>query len=154
MRYSVKCVLTLNMSNTVTNMFELHPQLAKDCVEVRDFPLSKVLLLNDSNYPWIILVPRRDNVGEIFQLSGEDQRQLLAESSALCEAMATYFKADKMNVAALGNRVPQLHLHHIVRYKNDASWPNPVWGAVGAKPYNKTELDDLLAILESIISFD
>ena len=135
-------------------MFELHPQLAKDCIEVGDFPLSKVLLLNDSHYPWVVLVPRRENIDEIFQLSHEDQRQLLAESSTLSEAMATYFKADKMNVAALGNKVPQLHLHHIVRYKNDVSWPNPVWGAVAAKPYNKTELDDLIAILQSIISFD
>ena len=135
-------------------MFELHPQLAKDCIEVGDFPLSKVLLLNDSHYPWVVLVPRRENIDEIFQLSDEDQRQLLAESSTLSEAMATYFKADKMNVAALGNKVPQLHLHHIVRYKNDVSWPNPVWGAVAAKPYNKTELDDLIAILQSIISFD
>ena len=135
-------------------MFELHPQLAKDCIEVGDFPLSKVLLLNDSHYPWVVLVPRRENIDEIFQLSHEDQRQLLAESSTLSEAMATYFKADKMNVAALGNKVPQLHLHHIVRYKNDVSWPNPIWGAVAAKPYNKTELDDLIAILQSIISFD
>ena len=134
-------------------MFELHPQLANDCIEVGDFPLSKVLLLNDSHYPWIILVPRRENIHEIFELNEQDQHQLLAESSILCEAMASYFKADKMNVAALGNKVPQLHLHHIVRYKNDASWPNPVWGAVAAKPYNKTELDDLLARLESIISF-
>ena len=106
-------------------MFELHPQLAKDCIEVGDFPLSKVLLLNDSHYPWVVLVPRRENIDEIFQLSHEDQRQLLAESSTLSEAMATYFKADKMNVAALGNKVPQLHLHHIVRYKTDVSWPNP-----------------------------
>lgn len=135
-------------------MFELHPQLAKDCIEVGDFPLSKVLLLNDSHYPWIILVPRRENIDEIFQLTDEDQRQLLAESSILCEAMATYFKADKMNVAALGNKVSQLHLHHIVRYKNDISWPNPVWGVVAAKPYNKTELDDLIVLLQSIICFD
>ena len=135
-------------------MFELHPQLAKDCIEVGDFPLSKVLLLNDSHYPWVVLVPRRENIDEIFQLSHEDQCQLLTESGTLSEAMATYFKADKMNVAALGNKVPQLHLHHIVRYKNDVSWPNPIWGAVAAKPYNKTELDDLIAILQSIISFD
>ncbi|ARN75076.1 HIT domain-containing protein [Oceanicoccus sagamiensis] len=133
-------------------MFELHPQLAKDCVEVGDYSLSKVLLLNDSNYPWIILVPKRSDIREIFQLSEDDQRQLLAESSALSEAMAAHFNADKMNVAALGNMVPQLHLHHIVRYKNDASWPNPVWGAVAAKPYNKTELDDLLATFKSILS--
>ncbi len=135
----------------VTNMFELHPQLAKDCVEVGDFPLSKVLLLNDSNYPWIILVPRREGIQEIFQLSEEDQRQLLAESSSLSAAMAAQFHADKMNVAALGNRVPQLHIHHIVRFKNDASWPSPVWGAVAAKPYNKTELDDLLGVFRSIL---
>ncbi len=135
-------------------MFELHPQLAKDCVEVGEFPLSKVLLLNDSHYPWVILVPKRENIREAFQLSVEDQRQLLAESSTLSEAMATHFKADKMNVAALGNMVPQLHIHHIVRYKNDASWPNPVWGAVTAKPYNKTEFDDLLVVLRSLLALE
>ncbi len=142
------------MSNKVTNMFELHPQLAKDCVEVGDFSLSKVLLLNDSNYPWIILVPKRADIREIFQLDDEEQRQLLAESSALSEAMSTHFKADKMNVAALGNMVPQLHVHHIARFKKDASWPNPVWGAVASKPYNKHQLDDLLALLRSILTLE
>ena len=135
-------------------MFKLHPQLAKDCVEVGDFSLSKVLLLNDSNYPWIILVPKREEIREIFQLSEDDQRQLLAESSSLSAAMAAHFHADKMNVAALGNMVPQLHLHHIARFKNDASWPNPVWGAVAQKPYNKTELEDLLVIFRSILALE
>ncbi len=121
-------------------MFELHPQLAKDCVVVENFPLSQVLLLNDSHYPWLILVPRRENAREIFQLTVEDQGQLLIESSHVAETMAEYFNADKMNVAALGNMVPQLHVHHIVRYKNDVAWPKPVWGAVPATPFSAEKL--------------
>jgi diadenosine tetraphosphate (Ap4A) HIT family hydrolase len=133
-------------------MFELHPQLAKDCIELGNFPLSRALLLNDSHYPWVILVPRRINIREVFELDVADQRQLLIESSALSEMMAADFNADKMNIAALGNMVPQLHIHHIVRYETDLAWPNPVWGAVAAVPYNKDKLAVLLQNLRQLLS--
>jgi diadenosine tetraphosphate (Ap4A) HIT family hydrolase len=120
-------------------MFELHPQLAKDCVVLGDFELSTVLLSKDSNYPWLILVPRRNGIKEIFELQPVDQVQLLSESSALSAALYAYFNADKMNVAALGNMVPQLHIHHIVRYQTDPAWPSPVWGAVAFVPYTAVE---------------
>ncbi len=132
-------------------MFQLHPQLAKDCVELGDFPLSKVLLVNDCHYPWVILVPRRDGVREIHELVAADQLRLIEESSAVCAAMADYFAADKMNVAALGNMVPQLHLHHIVRYINDLAWPKPVWGVVEGMPYERGKLADQLQKIRSIL---
>ncbi len=113
----------------------LHPQLEKDCFIVGHFPLCLLLLLNDTNYPWFILVPQRQNIREIHQLSEQDQQQLMRESSALAECIEQTFKADKINIAALGNMVPQLHLHHIVRYKTDATWPAPVWGKLAAVPY-------------------
>ena len=124
--------------------FSLHSQLAADCIEIADLPLSKLLLLNDSQYPWFILVPRVADITEIYQLDWEAQQQLLNESSMVSEFIADYFNADKINVAALGNMVPQLHLHHIVRFKNDKAWPGPVWGAHPAVPYQEAELQELL----------
>ena len=127
--------------------FKLHQQLQQDCIELLDFPLSKLLLLNDKNYPWFVLVPRVADVKEIFQLDWQDQQQLLNESSLLAELLATFFNADKLNIAALGNMVEQLHIHHIVRYKNDACWPAPVWGKLSAITYSEDEINDLKAKL-------
>lgn len=121
-------------------MFQLHPQLAQDCEVLCDWPLSRVLLMRDANYPWLILVPRRVDKREIYELSEADQAQLLRESSRLAQGMAARFGADKMNIAALGNMVPQLHLHHIARFRTDPAWPKPVWGQVPAKPYTDDEL--------------
>lgn len=117
-------------------MFTLHPQLEKDGIVMGEFPLSRLLLLNDSRYPWFVLVPRRENITEIYQLSEADQQQLLLESSRLGRLMMEGFSGDKLNIGALGNLVPQLHLHHIVRYKNDEAWPGPVWGVGAALPYS------------------
>jgi diadenosine tetraphosphate (Ap4A) HIT family hydrolase len=133
-------------------MFELHPQLAKDCEVVGDLPLTRVLLNRDSLYPWLILVPRREAIGEIFQLSIADQQQLLQESSLVGEMMMAKFQADKLNVAALGNMVPQLHIHHIARYKNDKAWPNPVWGFATAERYEQAALQVLLEELRAEFS--
>ena len=116
-------------------MFTLHSQLAQDCFDLGAFPLCRLLLMNDSNYPWFILVPQRQDVAEIYQLTADDQLQLLRESSHLAEVLARQFAADKLNIAALGNVVPQLHVHHVVRYRSDAAWPAPVWGRVPAEPY-------------------
>lgn len=124
-------------------MFEVAPQLLNDSLVLGDFSLSRLLLCKDSNYPWFILVPRREGVREIFELSEEDQIQLMRESSYLSRQLNRGFNADKMNVAALGNQVPQLHLHHIVRYNNDPAWPGPVWGKVAAQPYTDSELANM-----------
>ena len=121
-------------------MFHLHPQLEKDCIVMGDLSLSRLLLLNDARYPWFILVPRREGVTEIFQLGVEDQQQLLKESSQLGEFLMTTYSGDKLNIGALGNLVPQLHLHHIVRYQTDETWPGPVWGVGVARQYTESEL--------------
>jgi diadenosine tetraphosphate (Ap4A) HIT family hydrolase len=130
-------------------MAELHPQLQKDCLLIGRFVLCRLLLMRDANYPWFILVPDREGIAEIFELSEEDQGQLLRESSQLAAILAERFRADKLNIAALGNLVPQLHIHHIVRYREDAAWPAPVWGRVPARPYTPEALS---AVLESLRS--
>ena len=129
-------------------MGAIHAQLLSDCLVLGRFNLCHLLLVEDANYPWFILVPDRDSIEEIYQLSSEDQVQLLVESSLLSERLMQVFKGDKLNIAALGNQVPQLHLHHIVRYKTDPAWPAPVWGKVASKPYSEFEITDLLSKLE------
>lgn len=116
-------------------MFTLHPRLQQDTLAVGAFPLSLLLLMNDRTYPWLILVPRRAEISEIFQLSAADQGQLLRESSHLSQTLSELLRPDKLNIAALGNVVPQLHLHHVVRFRNDPAWPAPVWGKTAAVPY-------------------
>ncbi|AFT67924.1 MAG: HIT domain-containing protein [Cycloclasticus pugetii] len=122
--------------------FKLHPWLAEDCYYLGDFPLCALLLSKDANYPWYILVPRQAGIVEAFQLNKQDQQTLQDESLQFSQALSAAFSADKMNIAALGNMVPQLHLHHIVRYKHDAAWPNPIWGHVSAKQYTPSALQD------------
>ncbi|MBT4146066.1 MAG: HIT domain-containing protein, partial [Gammaproteobacteria bacterium] len=92
--------------------FRLHPILKKDCIELGQLELCRVLLMNDSQFPWLILVPERENMTEIHQLTTNDQQLLIRESSYIAEKLALQFQADKMNIAALGNMVPQLHIHH------------------------------------------
>ncbi len=121
-------------------MIDLHPQLEKDTVLLGQFLLSKLLLVRDANYPWLILVPAREAVSEIFQLDEADQQQLQRESSCIAQLLSEEFKADKINIGALGNIVPQLHIHHIARYESDIAWPGPVWGAHPAKDYSEAEL--------------
>jgi len=130
----------------------LHSQLQHDCFIVGRFPLSLLLLLNDSNYPWFILVPQRDHLREIHQLSETDQQLLMRESSALSRCIENSFNADKINIAALGNMVPQLHIHHIVRYTSDVAWPAPVWGAVKSTPYSPDAAEQLCQRLRLLLA--
>lgn len=109
-------------------MFVLHPQLEQDCVAVASLPLSQLLMLDDSRFPWFLLVPRRPDISELIQLNDSDQQQLFHESILLSQAMHEAFRPDKLNVACIGNLVPQLHMHHVARYHDDACWPAPVWG--------------------------
>jgi len=131
--------------------FKLDPQLAKDTVHMGDFPLSQVRLMNDANYPWFVLVPRRSGVTEIYHLGEKDRHQLMREAAALAENLADIFAARKMNVANLGNMVSQLHVHVIVRKESDAAWPGPVWGSVPAKPYASDELEIIRARLDTLL---
>jgi diadenosine tetraphosphate (Ap4A) HIT family hydrolase len=128
------------MTEQKAEIFTLHPQLANDCFELAELPLCKLLLCNDSAYPWFILVPKVNDITDIYQLDWQQQQQLLNESSLLSELVMQAFSGDKMNVAALGNVVEQLHVHHVVRYKNDISWPKPIWGQQPLTPYTETEL--------------
>lgn len=121
--------------DTTAGAFSLHPQLAADCLTVGALPLCLVLLMRDARYPWFILVPARPAVSEIYQLSDADRSQLMEESTLLSCCMVELFGPDKLNIAALGNVVPQLHLHHIGRYRSDPAWPGPVWGRLPALPY-------------------
>ncbi|MGB9429136.1 MAG: HIT domain-containing protein [Gammaproteobacteria bacterium] len=128
-------------------MFTLHSHLAKDTVPIGKFALCRLLLMNDSNYPWFILVPERENIREIHELDDADRRELWDESAELSRALTAVFKLDKLNIAALGNQVPQLHVHHIVRYIHDPAWPAPVWGKLPPKPYYSAEIHKLKNLL-------
>ncbi|MCO7518734.1 MULTISPECIES: HIT domain-containing protein [unclassified Pseudomonas] len=124
-------------------MFTLDSRLQQDSLVLGNLPLCQLLLSKDANYPWFILVPRRADVSELFELDEADQRQLWEETTALAEALKDAFAADKMNVATLGNVVSQLHMHVIVRRHGDAAWPAPVWGKVPAVAYTPAQLDTI-----------
>jgi diadenosine tetraphosphate (Ap4A) HIT family hydrolase len=125
-------------------MFSLHPRLEHDCIQVGEFDLCRLLLMGDSRYPWFILVPARSEVSEIHQLAEADRQQLMVESCALAEGLAKGFRPDKLNIAAIGNLVPQLHVHHVVRYVGDDAWPAPVWGRLPAIPYTDEKLEKVI----------
>ncbi|TNE36209.1 MAG: HIT family protein [Alphaproteobacteria bacterium] len=126
---------------TDTAQFTLHPRLAADCEVVMDLPISRLLLIRDARYPWIILVPRHPHLKELHQLNESDYRELAGEIKIASQLMAELFKADKVNVGALGNLVPQLHIHVIARNIGDAAWPGPVWGQGEAEAYDAGELE-------------
>lgn len=132
----------------------MHPQLLEDTIIIGKFALCHLLLMNDRNYPWFVLVPDRPNITEIHQLTVADQNQLIAESSRLASTIANVFDADKINIAALGNLVPQLHLHHIVRYKTDAAWPAPVWSKLAATPYTEDQQKKIADKIRQAINMD
>jgi len=122
-------------------MFKLHQKLEQDTFFIRDLELCRVLLMNNALYPWLILVPRKPNLIEIIDLSTEEQNLLMAEISVVSKILNTKLNPDKLNIAALGNVVPQLHIHIIARFKNDLSFPKPIWASQDAKPYKKHDLE-------------
>lgn len=132
-------------------MFELHPRLAQDSAVIGEFELCLLLLSRDANYPWCILVPKCEDIYEIHHLSEEEQLQLIRESCRLSEVMTSVFDADKMNVAALGNVVRQLHVHHIARFTDDPAWPQPIWGKLPAKQYTETEFAERIKRLQNAL---
>jgi diadenosine tetraphosphate (Ap4A) HIT family hydrolase len=107
--------------------------------------------MNDARYPWLILVPRRSDITEPFELSDADQAKLWQESMRLGQAMQAHFAADKINIAALGNQVAQLHVHHIARFHTDDAWPGPVWGVGSAVPHSDVALEALMNELRSVL---
>jgi diadenosine tetraphosphate (Ap4A) HIT family hydrolase len=128
------------------NGWSLHPQLATDTVPVCDLPLSRLLAMNDANFPWLVLVPRRAGVSEMIDL-GAEQTLLMDEISLVSHALKDESRCDKLNVAAIGNVVPQLHVHVVARRKDDAAWPKPVWGALPRRDYEPAVLDAFVAII-------
>ncbi|MDX1713961.1 HIT domain-containing protein [Vreelandella venusta] len=134
--------------------FELDPRLEADTLPLADLPLCRALLMNDARYPWVVLVPRRASVSEVFELNQDEQAQLWRETIALGAAMKEIFHGDKLNIATLGNVVSQLHMHLVVRYTDDACWPAPVWGNGSPEPYELalqgSRREQLLAQIEGL----
>lgn len=122
--------------------FTLDSRLQQDSIHVVDLALCQVRLSLDARYPWAILIPQRSDVVEIYDLTAQDQARLWQEATRLGEAMMRHYGGDKLNVATLGNLVPQLHLHVIVRFQGDAAWPGPVWGHGNAEAYSETALTE------------
>lgn len=127
--------------------WSLHPQLEKDTINIGDLPLSRVLVIKDANYPWLLLVPRRADAIEIVDLDEVAQAQLMTEINRVARALQDVTKPDKLNIAALGNVVPQLHVHIIARRKSDAAWPRPVWGVVPALAHDPQEVEAFIGAL-------
>lgn len=132
-------------------MFNLHPQLEKDCIHIADLSLCRILLANDQQYPWFILVPMVNEISEIIDLSEAQQQQLWQESARFSHLLKAAYAPDKLNVAALGNVVPQLHIHHVARFTTDAAWPAPIWGKHPTVPYGAAQIEvikrEILALL-------
>src|SRR5690554_3843872 len=124
-------------------MFEMDKRLVKDTVPLFSSALCHILLMNDSRYPWLVLVPHCAQVSELFELSAEQQQQLWQETTVLAELLKAVFQADKMNIATLGNVVKQLHMHIVVRMQNDAAWQDQVWGRVKEQAYTEEGLQDI-----------
>ncbi len=131
--------------------FSLHPRLQHDCYAMGRLSLCRLLLMNDANYPWCILVPERADISEVFHLSTEDQIILQQETALLGQSLQRLFQADKINIGAIGNMVPQLHIHVIARFKNDPVWPAPVWGKMEAKKYTEIALKNAILSIQNAL---
>jgi diadenosine tetraphosphate (Ap4A) HIT family hydrolase len=127
--------------------WSLDPKLAADTVPIGDLALSRVLLANDSNYPWLILVPRKPGLVELIDLEQNEQIQLLGEIDAAARVLKSVTECEKLNIAALGNVVAQLHVHVIGRRHSDTAWPKPVWGAAPSAAYIPAVRDGLIGAL-------
>lgn len=136
---------------TPPQTWSLHPQLEGDTMPLGDLPLSRVLVINDATYPWLLLVPRRLRVDEITDLDEVEQAQLMTEITRVARALKSVTGCDKLNIAALGNVVPQLHVHVIARRKNDPAWPKPVWGAAPARSHDPGALERFMTALRQQI---
>ncbi|PDT67357.1 HIT domain-containing protein [Bradyrhizobium ottawaense] len=127
--------------------WSLHSRLKEDTIDIGDLPLSKVLVIKDAHYPWLLLVPRRADAVEIIDLDEVQQAQLMTEISRVSRALKEITRCDKLNVAALGNLVPQLHVHIIARRTSDAAWPRPVWGVMPPLAHDAAEVQNFISAL-------
>jgi diadenosine tetraphosphate (Ap4A) HIT family hydrolase len=142
------------MVSGTPNVWSLHPQLAQDTVPIGDLALARVLLANDANFPWLILVPRRPGLVELIDLEENAQVQLLGEIAAAAHALKAITECEKLNIAALGNQVAQLHVHVIGRRHGDAAWPKPVWGAAAPAAYIPAVRDGLIGTLRRALQIE
>ena len=131
--------------------FVLNERLAADTVELGDLDLSRVLLMNDARYPWVILVPRVAGLRELHHLEREDRIRLQDESCRVAACLERLFRPDKLNVGSLGNLVPQYHLHHVARYADDPAWPGPVWGHSPAVLYDPAVREERLRAVRACL---
>ncbi len=129
--------------------FALHPQLAADTFAVKELPLCRLVAMDCRALPWLILVPRVAGVRELIDLSESEQQQLMREIARVSELLKQEFKPDKINVAALGNMVPQLHVHVLARFTTDAAWPKPVWGNIEIERHNNEDKEAFLRRLQT-----
>ena len=127
--------------------WSLNSQLKKDTIDIGDLPLSRVLVIKDAHYPWLLLVPRRPEIVEIIDLNEVEQAQLMTEISRVARALKEITKCEKLNIAALGNMVPQLHVHIIARRSSDAAWPRPVWGVMPPLAHDAEEVQRFISAL-------
>jgi diadenosine tetraphosphate (Ap4A) HIT family hydrolase len=132
--------------------FSLDPRLAKDSVTVGFLALCEVRLQDDARFPWLVLVPQRKNVSELFELSAADREVAMEEIAQCASALRAITRCLKINVGALGNIVRQLHIHVVARNEGDAAWPGPVWGAGTGVPYDVAAREDLIARLRSALA--
>ena len=131
--------------------WSLHPQLERDTASLGDLPLSRVMVINDANYPWLLLVPRRPDITEVIDLDEVAQAQLMTEVTRVASALRDVTACHKLNIAALGNAVPQLHVHIIARFRTDPAWPKPVWGVAPPRAYEREDLHNFVQPLRKKI---
>jgi diadenosine tetraphosphate (Ap4A) HIT family hydrolase len=132
-------------------MFKLNERLANDTFEVAEIANCKLLLLNDSRYPWLVLVPMQENVTELYQLSDEFNQKISKTINLIAQKISKEFKTDKINIGAIGNVVSQLHIHVLGRFKKDLAWPNPVWGHSPAVPYTPEQAQEQIAKIKKML---
>ncbi|MBF0109494.1 MAG: HIT family protein [Magnetococcales bacterium] len=130
---------------------DLHPTLVKDCIMVGTLAASILLLMNDRHYPWLVLVPNRPGLRDFDDLSANDASMVHADIRQASNLLRTLFKPTKINVAALGNVVPQLHIHVIARFESDRAWPKPVWGVFPPEPYPEDQRHSLVARIKNML---
>ncbi|MET1254582.1 HIT domain-containing protein [Aliikangiella maris] len=134
--------------------FKLHLQLQDDSYWLGDLKLCRLLLMNDTQFPWFVLVPRITEISEVYQLPADIQQLCWQESNLLSLAIMQLFQGDKLNIAALGNVVPQLHIHHVVRYTTDICWPAPIWGKYPMQEYQQSEVVKIQQALRNSLPFE
>lgn len=134
-------------------MFRLHPQLEKDTILIGDLKFCRLLLMNNNFYPWLILVPKKSALVEITDLDDDEQINLMREINLVARLMQKIFKPDKLNIAALGNIVPQLHIHIIGRFKNDSTFPRPIWSDIKVENYKPDQALEIITKIKKGLDF-